>query len=174
MTEARNPKPDARFASESWHPQVSAHSVLAAAVRSLPGARICPASAAGLLANRSTLASHVSYAPTPNESRNHPPPRHAGSSDPAARFSLSRSVLGWRSAPQCCAWQSVRRPLRHRQPSRACGVQVAHVSLLLPSPCSESWSQAKSARRPALLLSINKHSACFHLSYSALQCPVNA
>ena len=137
-------------------------------------ARICPASAAGLLAQRSTLASRVGYLPAPNESRKHAPPRHAGSSNAAARFSLSRSVLGWRPAPQCCAWQSVRRPLRHRQPSRARGDQVAHVALLLVSPCSVLRTQAKSARRPALVVSINKHSACFHLSCSALQCPVNA
>ena len=37
----------------------------------------------------------------------------------ACELAARRSVCGWRFAPQCCAWQAVRCPLRRRPPARA-------------------------------------------------------
>ena len=78
----------------------------------------------------------------------------------ACELAARRSVCGWRFAPQCYAWQAVRRPLRPRPTPRAsvsAGTDPSNSAQVVLFPCNRRSSRAQLPASATELLQSSLH-----------------
>ena len=78
----------------------------------------------------------------------------------ACELAARRSVCGWRFAPQCCAWQAVRCPLRPRPTPRAsvsAGTDPSNSAQVVLFPCNRRSSRAQLPASATELLQSSLH-----------------